>query len=197
MFFDFLPLLHKAFGVKEPLEQAIELKPAGITQTHLTQVEKKIFYGLVSYPDLPDKQIAELINVTRQSIARARKVFESSGIIQTKRIVNLKKLGFEILALAHVKFRPESPIAARMEGVKEVVDYLPSFFWIGENLETVVIGAYRNFEELQQSKMKSITLYKKLDFLKDEPIIQLYSIPNMKILRNHKYGGMVKSLLDI
>lgn len=197
MFFDFLPLLHKAFGVKEPLDQTIELKPAGTTQTHLTQVEKKIFYGLVTYPDLPDKQIAELINVTRQSIARARKVFETSGIIKTKRIVNLKKLGFEILALAHVKFRPESPISARMEGVKKVVEYLPSFFWVGENLETVVIGAYRNFEELQQSKMKSITLYKKLDFLKEDPMIQLFSIPNMKILRNHKYGEMVKNLLEI
>ncbi len=196
-FFDFLPLLHRLFEREEPFEEKLELEPEGFSKRRLTKTEKKVLYGLVKYPDMPDKQIAERINVTRQSIARARKDFEATGLIETKRVVNLKKLGYEILALAHVKFRPETLIENREEGIQQVVDWIPAFFWVAENLETMLLGAYQNFEELQRSKMKSIALYKKFDFLKEEPMLQLYSIPNIKFLRHYDYSEMILDMLDI
>jgi len=197
-YFDFGPLLSREFDLKlgdEPdiLEPTIP-KPKEVT---LTNIEKKVLYGLVNYPELPDSKISEKINVTRQVISKLKKSLEDDGLIKTIRIPNIKMLGYEILILSHQHFNPLAPLEKRKDGIRMVLEKLPIILDIAGNLESIIMGLCKDFHEYQVIKNQAISFYKQEDFLLGEPKVNIFSIQNLNIITNHSYGSIVKKVLDI
>ena len=121
-FFDFAPIIKHNFGVSIKGEE--DMMPAEIPRTDITKlsnVEKKVLYGLIRYPDIPDSKIAENIAVTRQVVSKLKKSFEMDGILKTLRVPNLKKLGFEIMAISHFRHNPKIPLDKRGKGIKQIL----------------------------------------------------------------------------
>ena len=197
-FFDFSQVLSREFGISfgdEPDDIYPSLpKPK---KDHLTNIEKRVLYGLVNYPNLPDSKISEKIGVTRQVISKLKKQFEDDGLIKTIKIPNFKQLGYEILVLAHNHHNPLTPISKRKKGIKMVMSELPNIFVISGNLESFVISIVKDFQEFQELKSKTLALYKQENYLIEEPDIQLYSIRNLNIIINHKYGPIVKKIFEL
>ncbi len=197
-FFDFGPILSREFKIKfgdEP--DGLEPTFSKPKEMSLTNIEKRVLYGLVNYPNLPDSQISEKISVTRQVISKLKKSFEEDGLIKTIKVPNLKKLGYEILMLSYQHFNPLTPLEKRQKGIQMVMNEFPVILNISGNLESVVIGVSKDFRELQELKNKAISFYKKEQFLLGEPKIEVFSIPNLKIITDHNYGPIVKKVLDI
>ncbi len=195
-YFEFGPLLQQAFDI-EPGEHHTPLIDSFTENVSLTRVEKKVYYGLIKYPELSDAGLSSLLNVARNTVAKCRKKFGQRGLIKTIRIPDLKKIGFEIFAYSHAKFNPRAALSTREKGI-DLVKKEPSFiFVVSSNIESALLAVARNFEEYQRVRSKVIRFYRKHDFLLHEPEMLLFSIPTMKILKNHEYSPLVKKALGI
>jgi len=197
-FFDFSSIIKNNYKIKikdEPEDKLQSLpKPKDM---NLTTIEKRVLYGLVNYPELPDSKIADKINVTRQVISKLKKMFEEEGLIKTIKIPDLEKLGFEILVLAINNHNPLTPMDKRMKGIELVRSKLPIIFLISTNLESFAMAPARNFVELQDLKNEVLKFYKKEKFFITEPVIHMYSISNMTFARSHYYGALIKKIYKI
>jgi DNA-binding MarR family transcriptional regulator len=198
-FFDYAPIIKHTFNVSFRGEDS-EISPAEIPKTDITKlsnVEKRVLYGLIKYPDIPDSKIAENIEVTRQVVSKLKKSFETDGILKTLRIPNLRKLGFEILAVSKYMHNPKIPFEKRGKGIKQVLAEFPQIFLITGNLESLMINICRDFTEFQELKNKAYAHFKKQEFLIEEPEIMIFSIPNLKIIIEHNYASLLKKILNL
>lgn len=197
-FFDFGPILSREFDIhlgdeRQELFPSLP-KPQNI---NLSNVEKRVLYGLVNYPDFPDSKIAQKISVTRQVISKLKKRFEEDGIMKTIKVPNIKKLGYQILTTSNHSHNPLTPISDRENGIRMIMDVMPHVLLISGNLESAMICICKDFQQFQDLKTKAYTFYKKEGFLIGEPQINMFSIPSLKILTNHIYGPIVKKILDV
>jgi DNA-binding MarR family transcriptional regulator len=197
-FFDFSDIIKRDFKIKledEPSKPRTSLpKTKNVT---LSNIEKRVLYGLVNYPELPDSKIADKINVTRQVISKLKKTFEDDGLMKTIRMPDLSKLGYEILVLVHNNHNPLTPMEKRQKGIELVLSELPIIFLISTNLESFAIAPAKNFVELQSLKNKVLRFYKKENFFISEPKLFLYSISNMTFTRRNFYGPLLKKIFKI
>jgi DNA-binding MarR family transcriptional regulator len=198
-FFDYGPIIKHSFNItiKGEQEESLSSEMPKTDITKLSNIEKRVLYGLIKYPDIPDSKIAENIDVTRQVVSKLKKSFESDGIIKTLRIPNLRKLGFEILAISHYRHNPKVPMNKRGKGIKQLLSEFPQVFLITGNLESIMINICRDFTEFQDLKNKSYIQFKKQEYLIDEPDIMIFSIPNMNIVVEHNYAELLKKILSI
>jgi len=196
-FFDMSNLLKRHFALDLSLpEERDEERNVKVIPDAFTKIQKKVYHGLVSYPDLLDNRIARKIGVTRQSVTKMRKRFEADGLIKSLRLANLKTLGFEILVLIHVKYNPKSPPSKRSD-CKKIWDELPIFFNVSTTLEGVMLAAVKNYRDYQQFMNRLIKYYKENEIIKEEPVTYLFSIEDMDMLKCHVYVPIVKKIFNI
>lgn len=195
-YFEFGPLLKRAFDIdaEDPGGSAIGFSSGNAP---LTGVEKKVYYGLVKYPEFSDARLSSTLKVSRNAVARCRKRFTEEGLIKTIRIPDLRKIGFEIFAYSHAKFNPRTSLSTREKGIKLVMDEPSFIFMVSSNLESAQLAVARNFEEYQRVRSDLIKFYRKHEFLLHEPAMLLFSIPTMRVLKNHDYSPLVKKALRI
>jgi DNA-binding MarR family transcriptional regulator len=197
-YFDFAPLLSREFKLKfgdEPDTLSPTLpNPKDVS---LTNIEKRVLYGLVNYPGLPDSKISEKINVTRQVISKLKKTFEDDGLIKTLKVPSIDQFGYEILALTMMDHNPVIPPDKREEEFKKIMDEIPHIMVISGLLESMMLCLFKDFREFQEVRNKVQAFYKETDILLGEPTINLYSVRNLKILTNHQYGPIMKKILKI
>jgi len=198
-FFDYAPLIKHTFGISLKGENE-ENTPTELPKTDITKlsnVEKRVLFGLIKYPDIPDSKIAENIGVTRQVVSKLKKSFENEGILKTLKIPDLKTLGFEIMAISHFRHNPKIPLEKRGKGIKQVITEFPQVLMVSGNRESMMINICQDFTEFQDLKTKSLAYYKKQEFLLSEPEILMFSIPNLKMITEHNYGPLVQKVLKI
>ena len=114
-FFDFAPIIKYTFGVSIKGEDDYPM-PTEIPRTDITKlsnVEKRVLYGLIKYPDIPDSKIAENIAVTRQVVSKLKKSFEIDGILRTIRIPRTR-------SMSAICFQPKSPFLFMVKLSKRV-----------------------------------------------------------------------------
>jgi DNA-binding MarR family transcriptional regulator len=196
-FLEFAPLLRNAFNLEVEEERQVTDVDVEIGEAELNEREKRVYYGLVSYPELGDKALSEAINVSRNAIRNARERFEEEGLIKTACIPDLKKLGFQILAISHAKFNPRAPLSVREKGIEMVVNEDSFFFVVSGNRESVQFAVAKDFGEYQGVRDEIIRFYREHDFLAKDPNILLFSIPAMKILKNFEYAPLVRKVLKL
>ena len=165
---------------------------------NFTSTETKVLYGLIQYPDLPDNKIAQEVGTTRQAVARIKKKLDKKRIIQSIKIPNLKKLGFEIISFAHLKFPPDSDFDLRASALSEIIERtpIPVIFHILKDDEATFLTAHRNYEEFNTIRSLVISIYKQRDFLQEEPTIILFSNANLNPIKFFEFGNMVRNALE-
>ncbi len=196
-FFDMANLLKRHFSLdlklpdEKPIEAGVKVLPDS-----MTRIQRKVYYGLVKYPDLLDNRVARKIGVTRQSVTKMRKKFEADGLLKAIRVPNLKALGFEIMVLAYIRYNPKSPMTKRAD-VKKLWDELPILFNISSTLEGVMIMTAKNFRDYEQIWNKLVKFYKENEIIKEEPTVHLFSIEDMDMMKYNVYAPLVKKVLGV
>ena len=198
-FFDYAPIIRHTFKVsvvgEESEPSAIEMPKTDLTK--LSNVEKRVLFGLIKYPDIPDSKIADNIGVTRQVVSKLKKSFETEGIIKTLRIPNLKKLGFEILAVSHFRHNPTISTDNQEKAIKQVITDFPQIFMISTNLESLIISISRDYTEFQELKNIAHSELKEKKYLIDDPQIDIFSIPKLNTIVEHNYASLVEKILNL
>ncbi|MDG6219094.1 MAG: MarR family transcriptional regulator, partial [Candidatus Thermoplasmatota archaeon] len=109
-FFDFAPLLKSGCNVDNiPKEKSHNIAFKTINNISFRKLEKNVYHMIVKYPELSDAEIGENIGVSRHTISRLRRKFEGKNLIRKINLPDIKKMGFEIFSLYHIKFNPGNP----------------------------------------------------------------------------------------
>lgn len=192
-YFNYSTLLANLFGIKEHKHTDDSKLFEPYEYGRLTEVEKRVLYGLIKYPDTPDYKIAEAMKVSRHVVAKTKARFEKEKITRSLRIPDLSKLGFDILALTHIKFDTSKTTDKRT--FKKTMDSVPQVLLAMNNSEGIALTAYRNFAEYQEARANFIRDMKKEEFA--EPKTMLFSLSRMKILKNHQYTPAVDKSITV
>jgi len=197
VFFDFAPLLNKnfelGFSEKKELDYDFsEYKPANLSST-----EKMVLYALVKYPEMKDKEIAEKISMTRQTVNNVRQKLFSTGLVKTVIFPDLNKLGFELVVLSHMTYTPESTVKKSKECIKEIVSEGSNYVIAYSDMESVKLSAFKNYTSFESTWDNIMSSYTKCGITVKNATIKLY--PTCDI-RNHmmlRCDPLVKKILNI
>lgn len=200
-FFGFAPLLNRMFELEPAglrfLGQGIPEKvKCQVKKPHMSQLEKKVYLGLVRYPELSDSVLSEKIGCSRQVFTRMKTRFLDEGLITKRRIVSLERLGFNILAMTHSRFNPLKPLSMRMKCVRNISTFLTPIFNIARDPESVMITAIRDFEEFKQLHNQFVSFCSMNDTIRGEPTTILLSIPRIFEVKWLVFEPLVKKILD-
>lgn len=192
-FFDFAPLLKKVFGIsKEPKGGQ---NPGKVSvDVSLTPTEKRVFLGLVKYPELADKTLAEKIKVSRQAVSKMRKRFEGDGLLKTAIIPNLEMLGLGMLIFTHYTINPKMASSFDDKALSGK-DGLPSFFAVSSPYEFFGLSAFTSYQEFERVSEKYFKLYSDGKVLLRNPSMIPFSIEDVTYFRNHVYSKILKNIL--
>jgi len=195
-YFDYAPLLHDSFSVKfkdtpKQFVNIIEQKDARA----LTRIEKKTLLGLVKYPDMLDNSVAKKIGVTRQSVTKMKKRFETEGFLSTLKIPNVHDLGFDIFLYIKPKFNPQISIKKGWQKhIAKAYDMSRWVFIASSDLDAALLVMGKNYRTIQKNIAKAVATYKKMDFLKEYPDIKFFSLQDMVTLKNHVYAPLLEKI---
>jgi DNA-binding MarR family transcriptional regulator len=201
-FFDYAPILNRLFdlGFRDspnyPNLSSDKIK-GKVMDRRLTEKEKKVFYGLVTYPDLPDNRIAEKIKTTRFTVTKIRKRFYEEKLMRTTCIPDVKKLGMNILAFTHAKFKPNLTTFKKNQCLEDTLSIYPTIFNVARDLENLSISIFKNYRDFQETQELINKCRVENEFLKSEPESMLLSIPRMTKIKNHTYAPLTKKILGI
>jgi hypothetical protein len=201
-YFDFAALLNRTFKLNFEeysitIDSKFEKTNFKVKNAEFSDLEKRIYYGLIKYPELPDNLIADEIKCSRQSVTKAKEKFFEEDLIEKKRIVDLGKLGFEILAISHTKTNPRQSLEERFICVEALYRKQTPIFHVSKNFDRISITPFKNFSEFQEIYEWSTNFCTINDCIIKEPNRILLSISQMKILKNHVYAPLVKKILNL
>ncbi len=191
-FFDFSHPLALAFGIEDRFSVRMDHAKSG--DIALTRKETEVLKGLVRFPELSDKALAQRVKVSRQAVSKMRREFEGEGLLRTVRIPNLRLLGFELYVTAFARFGPSASLKARAEGFERLLRSTPSFFLASDESEAIVIGTSRSYEEYATLNAGLTKHFQERGFLASDPQVHVGLTSSTDILRNCEFGPLVQSL---
>ena len=196
-YFDYTVLLKHAFGIEDEIEENTDSKKKIIGNTNLNDGEKHIYHSLIKYPQLSDKKLAELINVSRYKVARERKKFEENFLIRTIKIVDLQKIGFEILALNHIMFDTNISSERKEKGIKTLIDNNQPILMLAGEMDGVSLVPYKSFENFRECSGEIADINKRYGLFSKEARSLLFSTKTMTFINNHDYSHITHKILEM
>jgi len=201
-YFDYAPLLNRIFEIESPGETLSEKNydsmvfKCKVEDIDMSELEKKVYLGLMKYGGLSDSALSEKVGCSRQVIRRTKKKFLEGDLLIKKRIVGLEKLGFDILAMTHTKFNPNKTLDERKECIINVTNLRTPIFHIARDPESVMLTPFRNFEEFKHLHNEFVSFCAEHDTLKEEPVTFLLSLPRIHEIKWLVYEPLVRSILS-
>ncbi len=197
-FFDFSAILHGLFGIPGAApEPTLRLRPHRAEPKRLSRVERKVFHGLVRYPETSDIALAKRFGVARQSVTRIRRRLEGEGLLATARAPDIKTLGAEILAFSHFEISRNCPLSARRRALEWVVRRLPAFLHITGDREGIIMGVAPNFTVLKKLQREVSRLYLEKGYFQEEPQLALFAVEETSVVKELVFTPVVERALAI
>jgi DNA-binding Lrp family transcriptional regulator len=136
----------------------------------LKTIDYEILSELIKNPRLSDRQLGKILRTSQPTITRRRQDMEKEELLEYTSIPNLKKLGFEILAITFGN-RAAHPEQAELlsQKAKDFVARQPNLIFAstgnGINSDRVIISFHKDFndytkfqQELRQEWSNSMTI---------------------------------------
>ncbi len=97
-------------------------------RTELKSNEKKVLLGLVRYPNLTDKQLAEILQMKHSTLTTIRNRLHSKNYFRTIYIPNLEHLGSKMLVVIYTSFSPLIPLDERVQITGDTIEVFDEIF---------------------------------------------------------------------
>ncbi|GEM_PF-2188428 len=183
----------KAHGVYEEWDKDAHEKWYGEdVSDNLSLREKAVLLTLIEHPETTDREVGEIVGISRQSVASIKYRFKKMGLYKEVRIPSLQHLGYEILAFAHSKFNPLSPLKDRKKAMEYLLTEVPQFFMLSNNSENFLMAAVRGYNEYVHYKDKILSIYREHNFIVEEPEVFLVPLSDVKFTKSHKYAEALR-----
>ena len=194
-FFDFSPLLKKSFNFEfDDEEDVINIAFRHTKDVELTDTEKNVFCMMVSYPELSDENIGREIGVSRHTVSRLRRGFESENLIRRINLPEIEKFGFEILVFYHIRFDPRNPPNMDNDDAAMLMSGSTVFF-ASRQFEAVMIGVYSDYDDFRSENMKIMQLLKQNRWIAEDPKVLSYSLSKMAFIKDFKFAPITQKIV--
>ncbi len=90
--------------------------------------EKQVLYGLIKYPNIPDRELAKLIKIKHSTVTTIRNRLRKQEIFRTLNFPNLEYLGSKMLAVIYTKFSPLIPLDERVDITGKTIEVFDEIF---------------------------------------------------------------------
>lgn len=199
-FFDCSELLARDFSLPEaegrrPPREAPRGTFEGGRTVDLSRIEKKVFRGLIANPDLHDSSVAKQIDVTRQTVTKMRRRFESLGLLKLVRIPNLAAMGYQVLVVLHQRYRSNQVLENRLGAEAAFFDKQPVIFRVSADSEAVEVLAFHSFQDYVDSMNAISKFNREQHFIEREPNAFVFSVKDLYAIKNHVYDRAVERVL--
>lgn len=94
----------------------------------LSANEKSLLYGLVRYPDRPDKEIAQLLGMGQSTFTTIKQRLRQRGYYKKVYIPAFQSLGMELLSVVYVEFNPGLTLEERVNLTKKNIEIFDEIF---------------------------------------------------------------------
>ncbi|MGD8506428.1 MAG: Lrp/AsnC family transcriptional regulator [Candidatus Bathyarchaeota archaeon] len=127
----------------------------------LRKIEYELLFELTKNPRNSDRRLSKILGVSQATISRTRARLEKSGLLEYGAILNLEKLGIEIMAFTFTRLRSEKSTEP-MNKVKEFIQQLreqcisryPNIIFAcggrGLGMTGVIISVHRDYADYVQ-----------------------------------------------
>jgi len=206
-FFDFAPLLNRLFDLGEKNGGKSQVAPTRIDKKsgqskavmvpELSLTEKKVLFGLVKYPEVPDKSLSSKIDVSRQVVSKIRRKLETEGYVRPAVIPDLSKLGMGMIIFTHYTLNPKTAGSFDEKNLIGTKEGLPSFFLCSGPYEFYSLSAFRSYQEFERISERYFKMYSENKALLRSPVILPFSVEDLTYFRNHTYANILKNVLGL
>jgi len=192
-FFDYGPALRHVFGIKERTK--FVKSPEKTSKERLSKKEKSVLQGLVNCPESSDKEVAQKIGASRQAVSSMKKRFEEKGLIRTIRVVDLSKVGYSILALAHNTFSPKASVEVRWPQLLKIDEMIPQFLNVTSNPESILFASATDYDTYRILRREALKLYSEKGYFRKDPFLTLFPLPETRIVKNLDFSGFAEGIV--
>ncbi len=146
-FGDYGPLISQEFGMDpgdEPDNGFMKGEPLELKENDL-----EIYRHLIGHPDWTGEKIAITSGTSRQRVHRLKRDFEELGLYREKAVLNLKKLGYEVLLFVLWKMSPET--YGKLREVVRRKRIAPAIAFLMTPIEGMMVAAFKTFRESRET----------------------------------------------
>ena len=191
----FAPIVHNFFELDVPPPKRIPITQVRLDQIELNPTDTRVLPALVANPSASDREIASIVKLSRQAVARMRKKYLEEGLLTRICVPRLYRWGFEIYAVAHTKFSMDFGWDKRLKSQpKDVTER--SFYSLSKADEAVANFMISKFAEYSEKYESILGWYHKVKAFEEGPDIILFSLDRSTELRTFDYSPAVKNLLQ-
>ena len=154
----------------------------------LTKHDQDVLKFIVKQAKLPDTDIAKKMGLSPQAVFKIRHKLEQSGVIQGYQpILDLKKVGINVLAFLFIKLTPEVWAQWSEEQVIERMKKMPlvmnAYRVPGSHSSHILLLGFRDLPQLEKYLLRLQT-----KFANEVEIQQVYSFSTDKIITQSPLG---------
>ncbi len=173
------------------------MQKANPNHPKLTKNDQEVLKNIIKHAKIPDKDIAEKMGISHQAVFKIRHKLEESGIIKGYQpVLDLKKLGINVMVILIIKLTPqvweENDDQQITERIKQIPYVINAYRVLESNASHVLIMGFKDLEQMDKylSKIQTrfsseIEIKKVIPFSTDKIITQspvglLYEILDKK-----------------
>ncbi len=191
-FFDYSHSLALAFDIEDRF--SVKLDHGKMGDIELTRKETEVFKGLVHFPELSDKGLAQRVKVSRQAVSKMRREFEAEGLLRTARLPNLRLLGFELYVTAFARFVPSATLRSRADAFERLLHVASVPFLVSDDAEIATVGVSKSYEEFSTLRSGLTKHFEEKGYLEGDPEVYVGLTSTTELLRNCEFWPLVQDL---
>ena len=162
-----------------------------------SNTERRVFQGLLEHPDDSNRELAETISVSKNTLASMKKKFLSENVIFPRVVPDLLKLGIKLLVFFFGQFDPDSTYGERQQGIEKCDNQLKPILLAVKDSEFYILYAVTSFEEYHSSSTKVMTYFSEKKLIAPNYNTVIFSLPHARIIKEHEYLPLVDKLIPI
>lgn len=165
----------------------------------LTEKEKLALYGMVRFPYMNDRELAEQLGLIYSTLASIKRKLFKQRMLKTVKVPILSDLGCEILVVTYTDFNPALTASQRIEKTGKIIDVFEEiFFSIGETHRGFSLSfseSYTNIEKINDIRTRTFAQMGVLDA--EYPTEVFFPLAISNIPRFFDYSYLLKKLFGI
>jgi DNA-binding Lrp family transcriptional regulator len=117
----------------------------------LNSFDLKILSELIKNSRISDRQLAKILKTSQPTITRKRKIFEKEGLLEYTAVPDLRKLGFEILAITFASWKHEAHPDQKIPEAQAFLTKHPGMIFVstgyGLGSDRICVSVHRSYSD--------------------------------------------------
>ncbi|MEF8879024.1 MAG: helix-turn-helix domain-containing protein [Candidatus Thermoplasmatota archaeon] len=170
-----------------------------MTRNNLTKNEKKVLYGLINYPDLNNRELADKIKVKLSTLTSIKRRLSDKNFYHSLTVPMLNCLGCELLAVIHTRFNPVIPLEERVKTTKSTIEVFEEiFFSVGEQEKGFSLSLSTDYSNISRINEIRTETFGNLGLLEEEtPDEVIFPFETSKIIKFFDFGEIIREVFNI